>query len=117
MKLIQWLTGGRWQARLAELAEQAATRCHDTVWDRVHPRLAEFSLPEVRGYVRARSVALVEREVDYLLVVEGAPAQHAQTLRDLTIDAVVRQIVWRLLKAKPHRTPALAPAAAARKAA
>jgi hypothetical protein len=55
------------EAKLAEIAEEAAFRVRPAVWERVRWQLGTMSPAESRGYVRARSAAVVQREIDRLI--------------------------------------------------
>lgn len=88
--LLRRLSGA---ARLEEVADQSAARARHAVWDRVKKQVGGMGLAEARGYVRARSAAVVHREIDRAL-------QHDASLRgadrarlvELTTFSLIRMI-------------------------
>jgi hypothetical protein len=67
-KLItQWLVTDR----VAEMSERVAGRSRMGSWQRVIGQVDRLSLPELRGYIRARIGTVVQDETDRLIEQEG----------------------------------------------
>ena len=76
------------------LGEKVASRSRVAVWNRVSHRLHTLSGAEARGYIRARSAAVIERETELLIAEEGAKAarHRDQILRDAH-ESVIRLVL------------------------
>lgn len=66
--IAQWLVFDH----LTEMAERVAGRSRLAVWQRVSERLGSLGAMEARGYIRARSAAVIHAETDRLIEQEGA---------------------------------------------
>lgn len=79
---------------LKALAADAARRCETAVWQHVGTRVSRMPLSEARGYVRARSAAIVRRQVELVLLSRPQLAAASQArIRAEALDlAVVRAI-------------------------
>jgi hypothetical protein len=67
-RIAQWLVADR----LAEMSERVAGRSRMAVWQRVVDRLPGLTTAEMRGYVRARAIAIIASETQRLIEQEGA---------------------------------------------
>jgi hypothetical protein len=67
-RIAQWLVADR----LAEMTERVAGRSRMAVWQRVVDRLPALSAAEMRGYIRARAIAVISSETERLIEQEGA---------------------------------------------
>jgi hypothetical protein len=81
-------------ARLPDVARGVAARVRHVVWQRVAERVPGMGANESRGYIRARSAAVVYGEVDALLNRDRTlrPGNRRELI-DLTCDELVRQIL------------------------
>lgn len=62
--ILRQLSGA---ARLEEVAEQAASIARHSVWNRVQRQIGSMGPAEARGYVRARSAAVMHRVIDQVI--------------------------------------------------
>jgi hypothetical protein len=79
--------------RNARLVEQAAgeiaRQCRAPLWQRTYLRMAEMSMAQIRGYVRAHAAALVESEVDRVLCHRSlSPALYGE-IREAAIGQLI----------------------------
>jgi hypothetical protein len=76
------------------LSLDAARRCETAVWQRVGERASTLPLAEARGYVRARSAAIVRRQVDLILLShpDTSAVSRVQVLELALEAAVVRAV-------------------------
>lgn len=72
-----------------QIAGEVARQCQSELWQRVGQQTAEMSVAEIRGYVRAHAVGLLEQEVDRALLRRGLNHR----LHGRVIDAAVSQLV------------------------
>ena len=95
------LTGSTKQLR--ELCAQIAPRCRAAVWDRVQHRVTTMRLSEARGYIRARSAAVIHDRVNAELAHCRAIAISRTELVALVTDMVVTQVFRDLITVPPVR--------------
>jgi len=74
MGLSTLLSGWLTKDTVAELAERVAGRSRQSVWQRIQHRINTLPAAEARGYIRARSAAVIEDEIDRLIEQEGPKA-------------------------------------------
>ena len=65
--LFRLLSWGRNVRSVEQAAGEVARECGHTLRQRIYPRVAEMTVAQIRGYVRAQATALVESEVDHVL--------------------------------------------------
>jgi hypothetical protein len=76
------------------MAERVAGRSRMAAWQRVHERLSLLGPTEARGYVRARSIAIVKEETARLVEQEGAAvARRRDKIEALALNTLVEMIV------------------------
>jgi hypothetical protein len=68
--LAEWLA----KDTVTKLAERVAGRSRQLVWQRIQHRIHSLPAAEARGYIRARSAAVIEDEIDRLIEQEGPKA-------------------------------------------
>ena len=66
MSLFAFLTRSR-DRHIAQMAREIASQAQPSVWDQVRQRIFDMNLAEARGYVRARSAAVVRVHTDATL--------------------------------------------------
>ena len=111
MHLKQLLPFRRPRKDLPTTAARIAACSHEAVWQRTAHRAGSMGLAEARGYIRARSAAVVAVEVERATVADAALSRDdAETLRRLAGEVVVSRIIRELLNGRRR-------AGAARKAA
>ena len=93
---MQWLKlVPRWrnQQALRDASERLADQSRHIVWQRIGRQVGSMSVHELRGYIRARSLQIVQRQVDQLLLHDKSitESQRGQ-LVTLTCDALVNRI-------------------------
>lgn len=94
----------RWplSQQVAAMAERVAGRSRMAAWQRVHERLAKLGPTEARGYVRARSIAVIKEETERLIEQEGSPvARRREKIETLALDMLVEMIVVQVSRRIP----------------
>jgi hypothetical protein len=93
MGLLQLLSLWRSTERLTEIAQRVAERSQREVAQRVAGRTAGMSAAERRGYIRARSAAVIQRESDVALA-ENRQLRAADraALVELATNAVIAAV-------------------------
>jgi hypothetical protein len=107
MEIFSIIAHLRGDARVAELAETIAEQSLEAVRDRIDGRIASLSMAEGRGYIRARSAAVVRPAVDETLRSnrEVKPAWRSQLVERAT-EEVVRRLLWEELSRRREAAPA-----------
>jgi hypothetical protein len=104
MGLLQLTTLWRPSERLAEIARQIAERSQPEVSQRVSGGTAGMSAPERRGYIRARSAAVIHREVDRAMLQQPIlRAADRPALLQLATDAVITAVACKTPPARRRR--------------
>ena len=86
--LLRYLTG---EAKVEEVAEQIAAAIRHPVWDRVQRQIDGMGPAEARGYVRARSAAVVNRAIDRVLYGDPTlPRRSRKLLIEMTTESLIR---------------------------
>jgi len=100
--VAQWFANDR----TADMAERVAGRSRMAVSKRVIHRLSHLGPTEARGYIRARSIAIIREETNRLIEQEGSAlaAQRAK-IEEAAIDLLIHQISVQLgqPRATTHR--------------
>jgi hypothetical protein len=99
MWLPTWLRRSISTNQLLSWAVDVARQCHDAVSARLSPAIFEMSLSEARGYVRARSAAVLDEEIARLQKRTGCQASLLAIVRDRGSDELIRMTMGDLLKA------------------
>jgi len=95
---MNWLTRIRTRISRRQVkrwAESIAERCWLRVWQRVADRVGEMPLAEARGYVRARAVAVVRRQVASDLRYRQASAKLADVLTCSAVEHLATALAER----------------------
>ena len=93
MGVLQLLSLGRPTVRLTEIAQQVAQRSQREVTQRVAGRTAGMSAAERRGYIRARSAVIIQRESAVALAETQQPrAADRAALVELATNAVIAAV-------------------------
>lgn len=100
--LRRWIPDER---TVRSLAADAARRCETAVWQQVGERASTMPLAEARGYVRARSAAIVERQVELALL--GSP--HVAAWRTDVLEQALEATVVRAIDVLRTRGAAATP--------
>jgi hypothetical protein len=85
--------------QLVAWATDIARSCHDSVALRLDRAMYRMSMPEARGYIRARSAAVVEQEISLLQKRTGLQPAVVPIVRKRATEEVVRMAMGDLLKA------------------
>ncbi len=84
--------------QVALLVGEISPPCQADVWERVRERVFDMDLTEARGYVRARAVKVVRRQVAARLPRHPQLDAHAvQQLKALVTERVAQRILADLL--------------------
>lgn len=101
MQLNQLLPLRRPHKDLPAAAARIAAASHEGVWQRVAHRAGSMGLAEARGYIRARSAAVIVLEVDRATAADpGLSRDDAETLRRLTGEVVVSHVIREMLNGR-----------------
>ena len=93
MRLLQMLSFWRPSERLTEIAQRVAERSQREVAQRVAGRTAGMSAAERRGYIRARSAVIIQRESAVALAETQQPrAADRAALVELATNAVIAAV-------------------------
>lgn len=82
------------ESRLLSVVDRVAARVQNSVWQRVRDRVSGMGVHEARGYIRARSALVIEREMA-IVAAEEPTLKPAQLLE--VAHAVRHRVVRRLL--------------------
>ncbi len=93
MTLLDQILGRPSEKKLALIAEEVAGRSRHVVWQRVSRRLEVMRSWEAKGYIRARSAVILQRELDTVFQHHriDTPAQQTQVYQWAS-EAVVQMI-------------------------
>lgn len=88
------------------LGEKVASRSRSAVWERVSHRMHALQGAEARGYIRARSLAVIEQETELLIAEEGPKAarHREQILRDAS-EGVIRLVLEQAQTSQRSKLP------------
>ena len=112
MGLLETILRPRTSRQLQRLSVQIADRCLDAVRVRLNPLAYSMTPAEARGYVRARAAAVVSREVDLTVSMEGRlPAWGRTELMRQATSHVVLQLGSELVSLPPSEVRRLRRAA------
>ena len=80
--------------RLLSLVDRMSARVQNSIWHRVRDRVAAMGVHEARGYIRARSALVIDREMALVMMDEPTlQAEHCE----LIVRSVRHRVVRRLL--------------------
>jgi len=97
--MAQWFANDR----TADMAERVAGRSRMAVSKRVMHRLGSLGPTEARGYIRARSMAIIREETTRLIEQEGTTlAGQRAKIEEAAIDLLIHQISVQLGQPKLH---------------
>lgn len=104
MNLWNWIAEVAGLPTIETAAVEISNRCLPEVWQRVRERVAPMSLAEARGYIRARSLMVVRREVETATAHDATVAAYDRhELSDLVIERVVKLAVQETLESSRRR--------------
>jgi hypothetical protein len=87
--LLRFLFTWRNVSVVEQAAGEVARQCRALLWQRTYLRMAEMSMAQIRGYVRAQAAEVVGSEVERVLCRRGlSPA-----LREGISEAAVTQLI------------------------
>src|SRR5262245_17501813 len=110
MPLATWFRPAPSTQQLIAWAVDVARGCHTSVAQRLTPAMYEMTLPEARGYIRARSAEVVQREVVRLSERIGTQPGVVAVITHRATEEVIRMAMGDLLKAT-RQTPVVRKAA------
>jgi len=111
MPLLQWikqLTSR--QADYTDLLNRVVSRSQPAIWSRVLPAIATMDPPQARGYIRARGILIIRRELEIAAPTSLGPSARHVVLARAT-EAVIKNMVLELASRRPDQQ--LAPPKAA----
>ena len=94
--LRTWLVGPNFDA----IAEEIAAQKRSDVWQRIQHSVGQMALAEARGYVRVKATSLVGQAVDQRVREEPTLQPSAGHLKQIAMDAVLRQAVVDIMRSQ-----------------
>jgi len=86
-----------WTGRqAASIATEVVRRCRPHINERIRPRAACMELAEARGYVRARSAAIVQDQTQYLLSKVSARKLRQSEIASAALESLVDLVIAEL---------------------
>ena len=79
--------------KLEKTAVRVAERSLKAVWQRVESRLEHLSANEARGYIRARSLVLVNNEISAVVDARRISDARRERILDRALEQVVRDVL------------------------
>jgi hypothetical protein len=98
MKLRNWFRRRRPTDEIAARATEIARRCHREVALRLGQAMHRMSLPQARGYIRARAVAVLDDEIAMLAAQATCQPALLLAVRDQATEHVVRMSIGDMLQ-------------------
>jgi hypothetical protein len=101
MRILPTLRLGRNRARWAAVVDRVAARSKTAVWQRVRDRVTSMSPARARGYIRARSTVIIEREMGIVAVEQAdlSAGQRAQIFQQVR-ERIERQALMDAMRLK-----------------
>ncbi|HUG70098.1 MAG TPA: hypothetical protein VMM76_20275 [Pirellulaceae bacterium] len=95
----------RWSSHttLPQIADEIADRCIDGVWQRVQYEIGTLGPAEVRGYIRARGIAVVQPQLVSAATRHEVLEHLRPQLHALTLEAVIQRVQGRIGATAGHR--------------
>ena len=95
--LRTWLVGPNFDA----VAEEIAAQRRSDVWQRIQHRVGDMALAEARGYVRVKATNLIGAAVEQRIRNDATiPSDAAGHIKQLAMDAVLRQAVVDIMRVR-----------------
>ena len=104
MMFVNWLRVSATPRRIAAWAIEIAQHCQADVVARLSPAARAMSLPEARGYIRARAAAIVDQELLLLADHLSGNSQFELAVRRAATDEIVRITLGDLVKTTRPQT-------------
>jgi hypothetical protein len=104
MALANWLRFPATPRQIAVWAAEVAQHCVADVAARLGPAAGSMSLPEARGYIRARLAAVLDAEMLLLHKQIGCNPKLELAVRCQATDEIVRMTIGDLLKTTHRHT-------------
>jgi len=98
MKLRNWFRPRRPTDEIAARATEIARRCHREVTLRLSQAMHRMSLPQARGYIRARAVAVLDDEIAMLAAQAKCQPTLILAVREQATEHVVRMAIGDMLQ-------------------
>jgi hypothetical protein len=105
MSLFAWFRQAPSAQQLIAWAVDVARSCHAGVAQRLSPMMYDMTLPEARGYIRARGAEVVESEVVALARRMGLQPPVVAVVKQRATEEVIRMAMADLLKATRQTQP------------
>jgi hypothetical protein len=107
MGMLNWILRTRKDRDVTLLAERIADDCHDLVWQLIAPRAGLLkSMPEARGYIRARAWGVVRKSYSRLVDRRThIPAASEQRTLEKAIVLVIGKFAGPMMRVQPAVAP------------
>lgn len=99
MSLANWFARRNSTRQISRWAVEVARRCHQAVSERLTSQWHEMSLPEARGYVRARAATVIDDELTTFIRDTACQPAVSRAVRECAIEEVTRMAIGDLLRA------------------
>lgn len=97
--MLRWAEG----VDLETLANRLVKNSQEAVWQRVQSRIVDMSLAEARGYVRARSVGIIETGVGSLSTGYALSHDEIEQLAEMCMERLTKWAISESLEASRKR--------------
>jgi hypothetical protein len=101
--------------QISNWSVEVARRCQTEVASRLSSSIHRMSLPEARGYIRARSARFIKAEIPELSLRTDSQAAGPDAIRERAIEETIRLAIGDLLRATRRAIPTPQPMAPARR--
>jgi hypothetical protein len=85
--------------QISNWAVEVARRCQIEVAHRLEDSIHRMSLPEARGYIRARSARVIDAEMALVCRRTGCQSAVAAAIRERAVEETIRLAIGDLLRA------------------
>lgn len=91
--------------QISNWSAEVARRCQTEVAGRLGSSIHRMSLPEARGYIRARSASVIDAEMAVLKSRTDCQPAIAAAIRERAIEETIRLAIGELLRASRRAIP------------
>jgi hypothetical protein len=105
MAFRNWFRRRRPAEEIAAWATEVARRCHHEVALRLGQAMCRMSLPQARGYIRARAAAVLDQEIAVLIEQCKCRPVLLLAVREQANEQVVRMAIGDMMQLSRQPTP------------
>lgn len=93
--------------QISNWAVEVARQCQIEVSHRLNDSIHRMSLPEARGYIRARAARVIDAELTLIRRRTGCQDSVAAAIRERAVEETIRLAIGDLLRATRRSAPAV----------